>query len=100
MARMTIWPGFIEDSITTVQWASQWWDEINESTKWQDGIFYTLSAAYALVAAVALVSLCFTSPIPLKIVPVLLLLRTQHNTNNLLQKQTGVDECFRSYGFL
>ncbi|KAL5578875.1 hypothetical protein UlMin_011317 [Ulmus minor] len=34
-----------------------WWDEINESTHWQDGIFYTLCAAYALVSSVALVQL-------------------------------------------
>lgn len=34
-----------------------WWDEINESTRWQDGIFYGLSAAYAIVSFVALVSL-------------------------------------------
>jgi hypothetical protein len=33
-----------------------WWDEINESTRWQDGIFYGLCAAYALVSFVALVS--------------------------------------------
>lgn len=32
-----------------------WWDEINESTRWQDGIFYALCAAYALVSSVALV---------------------------------------------
>jgi len=57
MARMTNWPRLIEDSITTVQWASEWWDEINKSTKWQDGIFYTLSAAYALVASVALIQI-------------------------------------------
>jgi len=49
MARMTIWSGFIEDRITAMQCASQWLDEINESTKWQDGIFYTLCAAYGLV---------------------------------------------------
>ncbi|KAE8700473.1 Tobamovirus multiplication protein 1 [Hibiscus syriacus] len=36
---------------------SDWWDEINESTKWQDGIFYTLCAAYALVSSVALIQL-------------------------------------------
>ncbi|KAJ7946272.1 tobamovirus multiplication 1 [Quillaja saponaria] len=34
-----------------------WWDEINESTRWQDGIFYTLCAAYALVSSVALAQL-------------------------------------------
>lgn len=35
---------------------ANWWDEINESVKWQDGIFFTLCGAYALVSAVALVS--------------------------------------------
>ncbi|XP_074320276.1 tobamovirus multiplication protein 1-like [Silene latifolia] len=34
-----------------------WWDEINESTRWQDDIFFTLSAAYALVSLIALVQL-------------------------------------------
>lgn len=34
-----------------------WWDEINESTQWQDGIFFALCAAYALVSAVALIQL-------------------------------------------
>ncbi|GAB4849647.1 E3 ubiquitin-protein ligase tom1 [Ancistrocladus abbreviatus] len=34
-----------------------WWDDINESTQWQDGIFFTLCAAYALVASVALIQL-------------------------------------------
>ncbi|KAI4298669.1 hypothetical protein L6164_032201 [Bauhinia variegata] len=38
---------------------SNWWDEINESSQWQDGIFYSLCAAYALVSTVALVSLLF-----------------------------------------
>ncbi|KAI4304272.1 hypothetical protein MLD38_039810 [Melastoma candidum] len=36
---------------------TNWWDEINESTQWQDGIFYTLCAAYALVSLVALIQL-------------------------------------------
>ncbi|CAH9093529.1 unnamed protein product [Cuscuta epithymum] len=34
-----------------------WWDKINESVKWQDGIFYSLCGAYALVSAVALIQL-------------------------------------------
>ncbi|KAL6197952.1 hypothetical protein ACLB2K_027744 [Fragaria x ananassa] len=34
-----------------------WWDDINESTQWQDGIFYFLCAAYALVSSVALFQL-------------------------------------------
>ncbi|XP_062161439.1 tobamovirus multiplication protein 1 [Alnus glutinosa] len=36
---------------------SSWWDEINESNRWQDGIFYTLCALYALVSSVALIQL-------------------------------------------
>ncbi|KAG5578749.1 hypothetical protein H5410_049376 [Solanum commersonii] len=36
---------------------SKWWDEINESVQWQDGIFYSLSAAFALVSTVALIQL-------------------------------------------
>ncbi|XP_042945636.1 tobamovirus multiplication protein 1 isoform X2 [Carya illinoinensis] len=35
----------------------EWWDKINDSTRWQDGIFYTLCAAYALVSSVALIQL-------------------------------------------
>lgn len=32
-----------------------WWEEVNGSSAWQDGAFFSLSAAYALVSAVALV---------------------------------------------
>ncbi|KAL0012371.1 hypothetical protein SO802_007479 [Lithocarpus litseifolius] len=34
-----------------------WWDDVNESSQWQDGIFYTLCAAYALVSSIALIQL-------------------------------------------
>ncbi|XP_009363185.2 tobamovirus multiplication protein 1 [Pyrus x bretschneideri] len=34
-----------------------WWDEINESSRWQDGFFYALCASYALVSSVALFQL-------------------------------------------
>lgn len=37
--------------------SSSWWDEINNSSQWQDGIFYFLCAAYALVSSVALIQL-------------------------------------------
>ncbi|XP_056171780.1 tobamovirus multiplication protein 1-like isoform X2 [Syzygium oleosum] len=37
--------------------ASDWWDDINGSTRWQDAMFYSLCAAYALVASVALIQL-------------------------------------------
>ncbi|KAK4258988.1 hypothetical protein QN277_005372 [Acacia crassicarpa] len=36
---------------------SDWWDEINDSSVWQDAIYYFLCAAYALVSLVALVQL-------------------------------------------
>ena len=32
-----------------------WWEDVNGSPTWQDGAFFSLSAAYALVSAVALV---------------------------------------------
>ncbi|XP_022845606.1 tobamovirus multiplication protein 1-like isoform X2 [Olea europaea var. sylvestris] len=32
-----------------------WWDEINESVKWQDGLYFTLCAACGLVSLVAVV---------------------------------------------
>ncbi|KAI5080068.1 hypothetical protein GOP47_0005547 [Adiantum capillus-veneris] len=34
-----------------------WWDDVNSSNPWQEGVFYTLCAAYSLVAAVALIQL-------------------------------------------
>ncbi|WOG85313.1 hypothetical protein DCAR_0104501 [Daucus carota subsp. sativus] len=37
--------------------SSNWWVDINESTQWQDAIFFALCAAYALVSAVALIQL-------------------------------------------
>ncbi|KVH96906.1 hypothetical protein Ccrd_001002 [Cynara cardunculus var. scolymus] len=37
--------------------SSNWWEEINESRSWQDGIFFTLCAFYALVSAIALIQL-------------------------------------------
>lgn len=35
----------------------KWWEEINESVEWQDGIFYSLCSAFALVSSVALIQL-------------------------------------------
>ncbi|KAK3146871.1 hypothetical protein QOZ80_3BG0273810 [Eleusine coracana subsp. coracana] len=34
-----------------------WWEDVNESPAWQDGAFFSLSAAYAFVSAVALIQL-------------------------------------------
>ncbi|KAF8698957.1 hypothetical protein HU200_034784 [Digitaria exilis] len=34
-----------------------WWNDVNESPQWQDGAFFSLAAAYALVSAVALIQL-------------------------------------------
>ncbi|KAG8494411.1 hypothetical protein CXB51_011949 [Gossypium anomalum] len=56
MVRMTKMPLNLT-SMELPALVSDWWDEINESTKWQDGIFYTLCAAYALVSSVALIQL-------------------------------------------
>ncbi|KAF7811149.1 tobamovirus multiplication protein 1 [Senna tora] len=36
---------------------SNWWDDVNNSTIWQDAIFYSLCACYALVSSVALIQL-------------------------------------------
>lgn len=43
--------------LTNTELGLSWWDEINESTQWQNGIFYGLCAAYALISAVALIQL-------------------------------------------
>ncbi|KAI3498900.1 hypothetical protein L1887_34686 [Cichorium endivia] len=37
--------------------SSNWWEEINESRSWQDGIFFTLCGLYGLVSAIALIQL-------------------------------------------
>lgn len=42
--------------------AADWWDEINESRNWQDGIFFTLCGFYSLVSVIALVSFFFFLP--------------------------------------
>ncbi|KAK7363732.1 hypothetical protein VNO77_05885 [Canavalia gladiata] len=34
-----------------------WWDQINDSTHWQDAIFYFLCAAYTIVSFIALIQL-------------------------------------------
>lgn len=34
-----------------------WWDGVENSTAWQDGVYYSLCAAYAVVGAVALIQL-------------------------------------------
>lgn len=33
-----------------------WWNDVNESPEWQDTAFFSLTAAYGLVSAIALVS--------------------------------------------
>ncbi|GLT94410.1 hypothetical protein SLE2022_121510 [Rubroshorea leprosula] len=45
--------------------AFDWWDEIDESEKWQRGIFYVLCTSYAVVSFVALVQLfCIQLRVP------------------------------------
>lgn len=51
------WHRFWQEGIVKLEAASDWWDEVDESQKWQDGIYYALCAAYSLVAAVALIQL-------------------------------------------
>ncbi|KAK3126163.1 hypothetical protein QOZ80_7AG0552500 [Eleusine coracana subsp. coracana] len=34
-----------------------WWNDVNESPEWQDAAFFSLTAAYALVSAIALIQL-------------------------------------------
>ncbi|PWA87991.1 hypothetical protein CTI12_AA124860 [Artemisia annua] len=53
---MNILPSASVESMN-VFFSKNWWEEINESKDWQDGIFFTLSAFYALVSAVALIQL-------------------------------------------
>ncbi|OVA10555.1 protein of unknown function DUF1084 [Macleaya cordata] len=58
--KMTRLPFNVSTTTTTAELAAvslDWWDEINESTRWQDGIFFSLCAAYALVSCVALIQL-------------------------------------------
>lgn len=51
------WHRFWQEGIVKLEAASDWWDEVDESQQWQDGIYYALCAAYSLVAAVALIQL-------------------------------------------
>lgn len=51
------WHSFCQEGFLQLKAASDWWDEVDESQKWQDGIYYALCAAYSLVAAVALIQL-------------------------------------------
>lgn len=37
--------------------ASNWWDDVNRSSLWQDRIFHTLAALFGFIAAVALIQL-------------------------------------------
>lgn len=46
-----------QNSVTAM---ANWWDNVNESTQWQNGIFFSLCGAYALVSAFALVRLSFS----------------------------------------
>ncbi|XP_002518505.2 tobamovirus multiplication protein 1 isoform X2 [Ricinus communis] len=53
MRRMSVELGPME----IVGLVGNWWDEINDTAEWQDGIFYALCAAYALVSSIALIQL-------------------------------------------
>lgn len=47
----------IDYQSVTGKYLIQWWDEIDDSKQWQDGVFYVLCAAYAFVGLIALVQL-------------------------------------------
>lgn len=44
-------------AITSTVGGFEWWNEIDESEDWQKGIYYALSASYALISLIALVQL-------------------------------------------
>ncbi|RZC50694.1 hypothetical protein C5167_019130 [Papaver somniferum] len=54
---MTRLPFNISTAMDFTAPASDWWNQVNESTQWQDGIFFSLCGAYALVSLVALIQL-------------------------------------------
>ncbi|CAN6546669.1 unnamed protein product [Malus baccata var. baccata] len=56
MTRMPL-PLLSSAPMEAVSMLFNWWDEINESSRWQDGLFYALCASYALVSSVALFQL-------------------------------------------
>ncbi|KAL1567745.1 E3 ubiquitin-protein ligase tom1 [Salvia divinorum] len=56
MARMLLSSAAI-DAGGVGELSSDWWDDINASVQWQDGIFFTLCAVYALLSSVALIQL-------------------------------------------
>ncbi|XP_052205200.1 tobamovirus multiplication protein 3 [Diospyros lotus] len=55
MARTVLAPSAV--AAHSLSNATNWWDQVNQSTVWQDRIFHVLAALYGLVAAVALVQL-------------------------------------------
>ncbi|KAF8746031.1 hypothetical protein HU200_013420 [Digitaria exilis] len=51
-------PTVISASLYSSPAASRgWWDDVNKSPQWQEGAFFSLATAYALVSAVALIQL-------------------------------------------
>ncbi|XP_042037256.1 tobamovirus multiplication protein 1-like [Salvia splendens] len=56
MARMLLSSAAI-DAGGVGELSASWWNEINASVQWQDGIFFTLCAVYALLSSVALIQL-------------------------------------------
>ncbi|XP_047971132.1 tobamovirus multiplication protein 1-like isoform X2 [Salvia hispanica] len=53
MARMLLSSAAI-DAGGVGELSASWWNHINASVQWQDGIFFTLCAVYALLSSVAL----------------------------------------------
>ncbi|XP_042042087.1 tobamovirus multiplication protein 1-like [Salvia splendens] len=56
MARMLLSSAAI-DAGGVGELSASWWNDINASVQWQDGIFFTLCAVYALLSSVALIQL-------------------------------------------
>jgi Protein of unknown function (DUF1084) len=47
----------IAETAVALTGRSSWWEDVDNSATWQDRIYYSLSALYGLIGAVALVSL-------------------------------------------
>lgn len=54
-AEIDEWVKTVRDGRVNVLITS-WWQEINDSVLWQDAIFFTLSALFAIVSFAALVT--------------------------------------------
>lgn len=67
-----IWFKYIADTQSftgDINLLNEWWNGVDGSQKWQEGVFYALCAAYALVSLIALVcSLIVRSRVGMKLI--------------------------------